>query len=208
MASSPCSLQYRLRRGPLERQTPLCPAAGAPLKKTGSGVSDSRLGGLWISWQELLEFSLPGQGGPTGGWGIADFPTCPGDSIQVCPAGGCHSQANELTRSTLQALGSLPDWSHPVFRPHKAPGSRPTGLQGTLSPDPHIRTWGSRRHLLTNTRALPSAPGQPLQEADHVVQAPEVAVLAVALGPGQPVAERLLVRQGHRLAEVDHPDLG
>lgn len=50
--------------------------------------------------------------------------------------------------------------------------------------------------------------GQALEEVNHVVQAPEVAVLAVALGPGQPVAERLVVRQGHCLAKVDHPDLG
>lgn len=43
---------------------------------------------------------------------------------------------------------------------------------------------------------------------DQVVQAPEVAILTVALGPGQPVAECLVVRQGHCLAKVYHPDLG
>ena len=53
-----------------------------------------------------------------------------------------------------------------------------------------------------------SASGQALEEADHVVQAPEVAILTVALSPGQPMAERLVVRQGHSLAEVDHPHLG
>ena len=53
-----------------------------------------------------------------------------------------------------------------------------------------------------------SALGQALEQADHVVQAPEVAVLAIAFNPGQPVAERLVVREGHGLAEVNHPDLG
>lgn len=43
---------------------------------------------------------------------------------------------------------------------------------------------------------------------DQVVQTPEVPILAVALGPGQPVAERLVVGQGHCLAEVNHPDPG
>lgn len=53
-----------------------------------------------------------------------------------------------------------------------------------------------------------SALGQPLKEVDQIVQTPEVAILTVALGPGQPVTERLVVRQGHCLAEVNHPDLG
>lgn len=53
-----------------------------------------------------------------------------------------------------------------------------------------------------------SALGQPLKEADQIVQTPEVAILTVALGPRQPVTERLVVRQGHCLAEVNHPDLG
>lgn len=53
-----------------------------------------------------------------------------------------------------------------------------------------------------------SALGQPLKEADQVVQTPEVPVLAVALCPRQSVAERLVVRQGYCLAEVDHPDPG
>ena len=55
---------------------------------------------------------------------------------------------------------------------------------------------------------MTSALGQPLKEADQIVQTPEVAVLTVALCPRQPVTEHLVVRQGHCLAEVNHPDLG
>lgn len=53
-----------------------------------------------------------------------------------------------------------------------------------------------------------SALGQPLKEADQIVQTPEVAVLTVALSPRQSVTEHLVVRQGHCLAEVNHPYLG
>lgn len=55
---------------------------------------------------------------------------------------------------------------------------------------------------------MTSALGQPLKEADQIVQTPEVAILTVALSPRQPVTECLVVRQGHCLAEVNHPDLG
>lgn len=55
---------------------------------------------------------------------------------------------------------------------------------------------------------MTSALGQPLKEADQIVQAPEVAILTVAFSPRQPVTEHLVVRQGHCLAEVNHPYLG
>lgn len=55
---------------------------------------------------------------------------------------------------------------------------------------------------------MTSALGQPLKEADQIVQTPEVAILTVALSPRQPVTKRLVVRQGYCLAEVNHPDLG
>ena len=55
---------------------------------------------------------------------------------------------------------------------------------------------------------MTSALGQSLKEADQIVQTPEVAILTVALSPRQPMTECLVVRQGHCLAEVNHPDLG
>lgn len=55
---------------------------------------------------------------------------------------------------------------------------------------------------------MTSALGQALKEADQIVQTPEVAIFTVALSPRQPVTEHLVVRQGHCLAEVNHPNLG